>query len=151
MKPTVPPLRVAKPCPKNWNDMQGDDKRRFCEHCQLHVHNLSAMAERERDALIEQSGGHLCIAYLERADGTMVTPSRWRRWQKQFVPLKWAASLAAALLPFWFSGCEARRTMGSIKKSDDKPHNKTARPDGDGRMMLGEPIMPAQKAKDHEH
>ena len=30
MKHEPPPLRITSPCPKDWNGMTGDGKRRFC-------------------------------------------------------------------------------------------------------------------------
>ena len=104
-----PPLRVATPCPKDWAGMTGDAKRRFCEHCQLHVHNLSAMQPGERAQFVAEARGHACITYELRADGTMVTPSRWD-WVLR--PLRAVAALLAAMLPFAFSSCATRRTAG---------------------------------------
>ena len=37
-------LRIASPCPMRWDDMQGDDRKRFFGECRLHVYNLSAMS-----------------------------------------------------------------------------------------------------------
>ncbi len=51
MKTNFAPL-ISKPCPADWDAMTGDAKRRFCEHCRLHVHNLTAMDEAERVALL---------------------------------------------------------------------------------------------------
>ena len=80
--------------------MSGDAKRRFCEHCQLHVHNLSAMSPGERTQFVAESGGRACITYEIRPDGTMLTPSRWN-WVLR--PLRAFAALIAAMLPFSFS------------------------------------------------
>src|SRR4051812_23738688 len=77
MRYEPPPLRVGTPCPKQWEEMRGDAKRRFCDQCQLHVHNLSAMSRRERDRFVQESGGRGCIAYQLRPDGTMMTPTFW--------------------------------------------------------------------------
>ena len=109
MKAEPPPLRIANPCPKNWDDMSGDAKRRFCEQCQLHVHNLSAMSAGERTRFVQDPGPHACITYEIRPDGTMVTSSRWD-WVVR--PLRAVAALLAAMLPFAFSSCATRRTAG---------------------------------------
>jgi len=118
MKSEPAPFRIAKPCPKKWDDMSGDAKRRFCEHCQLHVHNLSAMSGREREELVAKSEGRLCIAYELRGDGSMVTPSRWS-WL--FLPLRRiqqaAAALLAACLPMVFSACATREVLGDAAPS----------------------------------
>lgn len=119
MKPVPPPLRIESPCPKNWDGMTGDDKRRFCENCQLHVHNLSAMSGEERAQFVEdtRAKGHACITYELRADGTMVTPSRWS-WVLR--PVRAFAAMLAALLPFAFSACALLRTTGKLVPRDGK-------------------------------
>jgi len=45
-------VRLTEPCPVAWGDMRGDEQRRFCAHCNLHVHNLSAMPQDEAQRLI---------------------------------------------------------------------------------------------------
>ncbi|AIE87895.1 hypothetical protein [Fimbriimonas ginsengisoli] len=63
-------LRVASPCPKTWEELDGDDRRRYCGKCEKHVHNLSAMSAVEAATLMESSGeGHLCVRYDARPDG----------------------------------------------------------------------------------
>ena len=113
MKPNPPPLKVEAPCPKRWEDLSGDSKRRFCEQCQLHVHNLSAMTADEREHFVGESGGRQCISYELRPDGSMVTPSRWTWLLQPLNRIQWAVvTLLAAVLPFLFSACAIRRTLG---------------------------------------
>ena len=109
MKAEPPPLEIGTPCPRKWGDMTGDAKRRFCEHCQLHVHNLSAMPSGERMQFVAETRGRACITYELRPDGTMVTASRWD-WMLR--PLRAVGALLAAILPFAFSSCGTRRTVG---------------------------------------
>lgn len=124
MKSEPPPFQIAKPCPKKWDEMSGDAKRRFCEHCQLHVHNLSSMTGSEREEFVAESKGRACIAYEVRGDGSMVTPSRWSRLS---IPLRRiqqaAAALLAACLPMLFSACATRQTMGKpvLPKDSKEP------------------------------
>jgi hypothetical protein len=68
-------LRVASPCPMDWDRMVGDEKRRFCEHCGLHVHNTTAMTQQEVLALVAEAGrgGRVCARLYKRADGTLLT------------------------------------------------------------------------------
>ena len=37
-------LTISNPCNADWASMSGNDQVRFCEHCSLHVTNLSNMA-----------------------------------------------------------------------------------------------------------
>jgi len=143
MKPTLPPLKIATPCPKNWADLRGDSKRRFCDHCQLHVHNLSAMSEGERDAFVSSSGGRCCVAYVQRPDGSMVTPSRWDSLRRLFSPVRWAyASLLATILPLGFLGCANRQLLGKVAPACNSHQQKTAHKADDGQIMMGTPVPP---------
>jgi hypothetical protein len=63
-------LPIHNPCSADWEAMVGDERRRFCGHCQKHVHDLSAMTEGEARALLtERSGSSLCVSYASDANG----------------------------------------------------------------------------------
>ena len=53
--------------------MQGDDRVRYCESCELQVYNIAAMTPREAASLIAHSEGRLCARLYRRADGTVIT------------------------------------------------------------------------------
>lgn len=89
-------IRIASPCPADWNKMVGDERVRHCAECNLNVYNLSAMTERQVHALIaESSGQRLCTRFYRRADGTVLTQDcPW-----SFRAIKWKASrLGTAVL-----------------------------------------------------
>src|SRR5207247_7817522 len=69
------PLRVtiASPCPASWEAMEGNHRVRSCDHCQLHVFNLSALTQQQAEDLIGRSEGRLCVRLYRRADGTVMT------------------------------------------------------------------------------
>jgi hypothetical protein len=73
--PLLEQVRVASPCPANWDDMTGDDRTRFCGLCQLSVHNISEMTATEAEAFLRDSVGEkrTCIRLYRRADGTILT------------------------------------------------------------------------------
>src|SRR5262245_216807 len=50
--PMLDRVVVANPCPKSWDEMRGDDRVRFCGHCQKNVFNLIAMTRAEADELL---------------------------------------------------------------------------------------------------
>ena len=54
-------LKVSEPCSAEWDSMSGNERVRFCAHCQLHVHNLSEVTPREALDLVLRSGGRLCL------------------------------------------------------------------------------------------
>jgi len=66
-------IRVASPCPADWNTMAGDERIRRCSECNLNVYNLSAMTEHEVQRLVADSQGRLCGRFYRRADGTILT------------------------------------------------------------------------------
>jgi hypothetical protein len=53
--------------------MNGDERQRFCSHCQLHVYNFSAMTKAEVEGLLRNAEGRVCGRFYQRADGTMLT------------------------------------------------------------------------------
>src|SRR5437773_4587997 len=81
-------VRIASPCNARWEDMDGDERSRFCRHCTKHVYNFSEMTAQAVADLIRQREGPLCGRYFQRADGTMLTadcpvgaerPAHWLR------------------------------------------------------------------------
>lgn len=66
-------IEVASPCPARWEDMTGDERSRFCQHCQKHVFNFSAMTRVEAEQLIVEKEGNLCARMYRRKDGTVLT------------------------------------------------------------------------------
>ena len=66
-------VRVAAPCPANWDSMYGNDRIRFCGECQLNVYNLSEMPRADAERLIGHAEGRLCVRYYQRKDGSIIT------------------------------------------------------------------------------
>lgn len=74
-------VKVASPCPMSWNDLQGDDNKRHCSQCNLHVYKVSAMTTAEAVALFQKvRSERVCAQLFHRLDGTVMTkdcPSAW--------------------------------------------------------------------------
>lgn len=66
-------IRVASPCSADWNQMYGNDRKRFCADCKLNVYNLSEMTRDEAESFLMASEGRVCVRYFRRADGTVLT------------------------------------------------------------------------------
>lgn len=64
-------LQLSFQCPASWEEMEGDDRRRYCGHCRKHVHNLSAMTRAEAEAIVT-GPEEVCVRMERRADGTTV-------------------------------------------------------------------------------
>jgi hypothetical protein len=98
-------VEVQSPCPRDWNQMSGSAQSRFCEHCQKHVHDLSAMTLSEAEALICREAGELCVRFTRLPNGKVKTldycaPSGrkgfgWRFWT---AVVAIAAAIAACVL-----------------------------------------------------
>jgi hypothetical protein len=72
-KSTLDLVQIASPCHVAWEDMSGDERRRYCKHCNLHVYNLADMPRAEAEAFVNQAQGRTCIRLFRRADGTVLT------------------------------------------------------------------------------
>jgi hypothetical protein len=66
-------IKIASPCSADWEQMEGNDRVRFCSECKKNVFNLSAMTRRDAEALLRKSNGDLCTQLYRRADGTVLT------------------------------------------------------------------------------
>ncbi len=67
-------ISIASPCSADWSQMQGDDRRRFCADCKLHVHDLSRMStDAAMDLLRQSAQGRVCVRFYRRADGRVLT------------------------------------------------------------------------------
>jgi len=66
-------ITIPAPCDADWDQMIGNDQVRFCEHCNLHVTNLSTMTRQEARRIVERSQGRLCVRYLQSPDGQIIT------------------------------------------------------------------------------
>ena len=97
-------VRIASPCSADWNQMFGDDRKRFCGECKLNVYNLSGTSREEAEALLVNAEGRLCVRLYKRNDGTVITtdcPVGWRAAKQR---VKAVAAAAFSLLIALFTG-----------------------------------------------
>ncbi|MBL8679879.1 MAG: hypothetical protein JNK05_11970 [Myxococcales bacterium] len=158
--PMLDNVRVASPCTASWADMKGDDRVRFCGHCEKNVFNLSAMSRDEAEALILASGAKICVRMYRRADGTVLTEDcsvgvrRKRRKQlaAALVGVSAMATAASALasragdsrgdrldqrIEVVQGGVSAPPTITPPQRPSETPVPITEQ----GRMEMGEPMM----------
>ena len=79
-------VRIASPCSADWDEMFGDERRRFCGECKLHVYNLSGMTSYDAENLLRNAEGRMCVRFYQRADGTILTkdcPVGWARMKQR--------------------------------------------------------------------
>ena len=94
-------VRVAAPCPADWDSMYGNERARFCEQCQLNVYNLSEMSRAEAEELIGRTEGSLCVRYYRRRDGSILTqncPVGLRRLKRRLSRV--ATAIGSSVLSF---------------------------------------------------
>jgi hypothetical protein len=66
-------VRIATPCRASWGGMFGDERVRYCPLCKLNVYNLSGMQREDAEALVSKTEGRVCVTFLRRADGMILT------------------------------------------------------------------------------
>ena len=94
----APKLRIIAPCPETWDIMAGDERSRFCERCNLHVHNFEAMSTAEVEILLREHKGRICGRGYQGRDGNLVLPMRPRRVSRVLVSALTAA-MSVAIAP----------------------------------------------------
>jgi hypothetical protein len=115
-------IKVASPCPANWDEMLGNDRKRYCGECKLNVYNLSGMSKDEAENLIMNAEGRLCVRFFRRQDGTVLTKDCPVGWAKIKQRVSRVATATFSLFVGVFGGLFAfnsfkqneANTMGSI-------------------------------------
>lgn len=140
-------VQVASPCNARWEDMTGDDRARFCRHCQKHVFNLSAMTQIEAEALVRETEGRFCGRFHRRRDGKMLTadcPTGWRLRRSRVA--RWCGAACATLMVLIGGRTTLRSAETNPKNSARKGNPSASNSTTKGPMLLGEialvpPIM----------
>jgi len=160
-------VRVATPCPAEWEAMIGTDRVRFCGQCQLNVYNLSSMSRRDAESLISRTEGRLCVRFYRRKDGSILTqdcPVGLRALKRRAQRIKRA--VASTLLGFlagigangainrignFLLGLDAPgtyydRTMGVVAEEN----NAVVNPAENGRLIVGRvKFEPSRRRRKH--
>jgi len=120
----LPVIEIQAPCQVDWDTMQGGERgRRFCAHCQRHVHDLSAMRRDEVADLMCRKAGELCVRFERTPDGQVRTLDyappvrgiRLREWLSVgFVGTLIALVAGAVAIPM-------TRPMGMIRRPIVRP------------------------------
>lgn len=151
-------VRIAAPCPADWDRMLGNERVRFCGQCSLNVYNLSGMTRSEAESLIAGTEGRLCLRFYRRRDGSIITkdcPVGLRAIGRRVSFI--AKAIASAVLTFMasagihsavesFSPFPIGRTMGTM--SVDQFQHNIVREDAptveliQGGMKSGTPLRP---------
>ena len=71
--PLLDRVAIASPCSADWAAMTGDERARFCQQCEKHFYNISAMSAEEAEGFLRGTAGEACLRIYRRADGTVLT------------------------------------------------------------------------------
>jgi len=114
-------ISIASPCSADWNEMYGDDRKRFCGECKLNVYNLSGMSRDEAESLMINAEGRVCVRFYRRTDGTVLTQDCPVGWAKVKQRTRIFATAVVSMVIALFTGTlfssyysTTRRTMGEI-------------------------------------
>lgn len=119
-------ISIASSCGANWDEMYGNDRQRFCSHCELNVYNLSDMTQAEAEKFLVNSEGRVCLRVFRRSDGTVLMQDCPVGWQKIKRRVSHMATAVFALFAGFFSGVFA---VGMPKLSQSThPDNKISTP-----------------------
>lgn len=115
-------ILLSYPCPVDWESMEGDDYKRYCDKCDLNVYNISAMSKEDAESFLGAEEG-ACIRFYRRADGTIKTAGCGRYYATirsgARTVLRTAASLLVAVFSCFLSGFNLSAS-GSLYASDAK-------------------------------
>ncbi len=149
--------KIEKPCPANWNEMQGDEKRRFCEHCQLQVHHLSAMTLTEQRDVVGSTDAHVCIRYSLPLAAVPVTGEDWMRHQTSPWWKRVAMAAMAGFATLFVIQCSRPSGHGAlmgeiaappkVSPTDKKIGDSTQQP---GPFVLGRRAPLSNRAKQNQ-
>lgn len=108
-------VKVASPCHASWDQMEGDDRKRFCFQCRKHVYDFSKMTTIEVEELLKAES--VCGRIWKRADGHVITadcPVGIRKRRERVV--MWFARAATFLACVGAAGL----TRVGLKKTSDE-------------------------------
>lgn len=135
-------VSIERPCPKQWSELVGDERRRHCDQCQLQVTNLSALTRAEGEAFLASRTGRVCVTYVPAAGGGArpLAARRSRGFASSLARLAAAGLGILALLP----GC---------RPAEAQPDERGGPQDGggaDGGRLVGKVRVDAQCVVDDE-
>jgi hypothetical protein len=125
-------IRIASPCPASWDEMRGDERKRFCSQCSLNVYNLSGMTRDEAENLLLMSEGGVCVRFYRRADGTVLTedcPVGWRAVRRRVSRAATAfVSLCAGIFAGIFAFNQPKTGTPASVAAESSPARRAAPP-----------------------
>jgi hypothetical protein len=124
-RPELDGLRLSAPCPKRWDELEGDERTRHCDACDLHVTNLTAMTRpAAREFLAQREGkGRVCVTFVRAPSGQVLTAEDVARLRPSRLRAAWraCASLLFASLPLLSGCCDELGADAPVSEPDEAP------------------------------
>jgi len=145
--PVLESLTIAAPCPASWDDMDGDDRVRFCSLCRQSVYDVSAFTRAEATALVERTTGRLCLRLFRRSDGKVMTRDCpvgvWRAARRRIAAVVGGWVFLVVVAFGWFTSRPgavkaARAQVQAVKQWIDPPPTCTT---GEAPVQAGVPVL----------
>lgn len=113
-------LTIATPCDMSWEEMAGDDRKRFCGECRKHVYDIASMTSDEVADLLGDGMNLPCVRLYRRQNGRVMTADcpvgvRERVWRNLRRRAAWMGSLFAML---FLPSCQLAFTQGQMDVSN---------------------------------
>lgn len=105
---------IAAPCSMSWENMEGDERVRYCQGCSKNVYNISDMSKTEAEQFLQDNGTNECIRLFRRQDGTLITdncPVGLRHLRNKCQAAMRTIAAAAASLITFIPGANAQTTQ----------------------------------------
>jgi hypothetical protein len=138
--PVLPQVQIRTPCPMKWDEMEGDSSKRFCGHCQKHVHDFSEMDADSVSQLLG-SGQNICAKIRKRTDGSIVTKQPVLSCENGLSRRGWLARLgalaASAVVVLILGGCREPELIETTGVVAPPPDAQTPELLGDVEMTGG--------------
>jgi hypothetical protein len=128
-------IKIASPCSMNWEEMYGNERKRFCGDCKLNVYNLSGMTRDEAENLIMNTEGRLCVRFYTRADGSILTQDCPVGWAKVKQRAQMVATAVFSLVLSLFGGLLFASFFSKQKEIGGSRWNPFATPTPDRPTM----------------
>ena len=122
--------------------MHGDGKRRFCDQCQLYVHNFSAMTPGERETLLADRTTRKCVGYVSGQQGLRVHTSTWLLLQRLLRPWRAGVALVVMALAVLSPGSSVAKPAPNPPAQTQMcpPHDDKEFVDYKGGIMSADPL-----------
>lgn len=107
---SAPQIRIASPCDVEWDSMIGNNRVRFCEHCQLSVHNVDRASQKQLKRLVARSKGRLCVNYRQPVPQKLPAPILYKIGRRTSVIAASAFSATLSLSTAMGAGASPKQT-----------------------------------------